>query len=412
MGGAHATWQGGGIDFRNFSAIAFCWSPSHACWCPVHPLCRGVAPWGCRRHCNFPADFRNFSQLDVTLPDRNPPPPLDLHSSPVPATIGASCLQDVAAPCGASPAGVPPSCPSSPLGCIPQPLRTAATSWAALGHCLRVLGGGWRFFLCICFVTPLFAHQHRVVHTHLFPIAEWRTDAPTVRPPTGVQVQPWPCWGGNENGGPFAKAVCSGPLAVAHGLGGGGGTFPGAGNGGTCRNKRPGTAMDAASSCQKWCCVGLQGDVVGHHVPDCRPSLPAVAVSVGEWQQLRFSVSECSELLFLQRELWGRSSTCGKMEDMEVSKMGIWSHFSPFFSHFSPFFSHFPPFLCHFLQPHPANPPEPTSHVLCMLLFHFLPPPPVFLHFPPFPPIFLHFPPFPPIFSISPIFRGSKILVR
>ena len=31
-------------NFRNFAAFAFSFPPSRACWCPVCPLCRGVAP--------------------------------------------------------------------------------------------------------------------------------------------------------------------------------------------------------------------------------------------------------------------------------------------------------------------------------------------------------------------------------
>ena len=40
------------------------------------PKCCSLRLWEVRlRHRNFPATFRNFSQLDLTLPDRNPPPP-------------------------------------------------------------------------------------------------------------------------------------------------------------------------------------------------------------------------------------------------------------------------------------------------------------------------------------------------
>ena len=79
--------------FRSFSATAFCQSPSRACWGPVCPQCRGVAQvsggwvtapqFFCHLSAifhNFPATFHNFSQSDLTLPERNPPPPPRLWS--------------------------------------------------------------------------------------------------------------------------------------------------------------------------------------------------------------------------------------------------------------------------------------------------------------------------------------------
>ena len=77
-----------------FSAIGFSLSTLRACWCPVCPLCRSVAPCSFRGlvtapqfSCNFPAIF---PRSDLTLSDRNPPlPPLrggTLHCRPLART--------------------------------------------------------------------------------------------------------------------------------------------------------------------------------------------------------------------------------------------------------------------------------------------------------------------------------------
>ena len=89
---------------RNSPAIAFCLSPSRACWCPVCPPVQrccslrlrevwlrhrnfhAIFPQLSRNFCafvpQFPAilaqisrNFRQFSQSDWTPADRNPPPP-------------------------------------------------------------------------------------------------------------------------------------------------------------------------------------------------------------------------------------------------------------------------------------------------------------------------------------------------
>ena len=61
---------------------------SRGCWCPVCPLRRGVASLSFGRFgygiANFPQIspqlLRNFSQLDLTLPDRNAPTPIHSQS--------------------------------------------------------------------------------------------------------------------------------------------------------------------------------------------------------------------------------------------------------------------------------------------------------------------------------------------
>ena len=60
---------GGFCDLPHFSAIACCLSPSRACWC----LWYGTSIFA--QFSPISPQFRqNFSQLDLTLPDRSPPP--------------------------------------------------------------------------------------------------------------------------------------------------------------------------------------------------------------------------------------------------------------------------------------------------------------------------------------------------
>ena len=98
---------------------------------------------------------------------------------------------------------------------------------------------------------------------------------------------------------------------------------------------------------------------------------------------------------FLQRELWAGSSAARKMGEMELSRMGISSHFSPILLPLLKLLLHFPYCFVDDSPFSPISPPFPLPFCTFSAIF---------LHFPPFPP----FPPIPPIFPILP---DSKFLV-
>ena len=83
---------------RNFVANTFCLSPLCACWCPECLVCRSVAHLRRRevwvRHRNFPAILRHFPQLDLTPPDRSPPPRPLLPSDHGPCRSTAGLSQE------------------------------------------------------------------------------------------------------------------------------------------------------------------------------------------------------------------------------------------------------------------------------------------------------------------------------
>ena len=120
MGVLSNRWGGGGrVGGRNFPQFSAIYSnlsaPFPQLLLLVPLVCRlvpGVSPVQrccslrlrgvCLQHRNLPAIFRNFSQLDLTLPDRTPPPPLD--------------QSHVALACALPPPLPPPSvsCPQAP----------------------------------------------------------------------------------------------------------------------------------------------------------------------------------------------------------------------------------------------------------------------------------------------------------
>ena len=59
--------------FCVFSAIACCPSPSRACWCPVCPCAEVLLLEASGGLITVPQFFRNFSQLDLTLPNIHRP---------------------------------------------------------------------------------------------------------------------------------------------------------------------------------------------------------------------------------------------------------------------------------------------------------------------------------------------------